>query len=565
MISLGELRVEATIPNLRTVSYFLYGIGHRLQLSEKTLFELELAVEEAAANIVEHAYPPGRLGDLLVQAEAMDDIVRITLTDWGEPFNPESVAPFDRNAPIEARMKGGMGLHFISSLSDSVMRKAAPQTGGPNTLILTKHVEPRAGGAHEPDLARELDAMLSVSEMAGSTLDLDALLRRIIDELIETIGAERGTLFLVDPEHDELFSRVLLEDPGVLREIRLKMGEGIAGHVAATGETINIENAYEDTRFVRDFDDITGFQSQSMLTMPMRNPQQEIIGVVQLINKEGGRFTARDERLLNAMAAQAVISIENARLYAQEIQQRLVNQELETARSIQKSFLPQNIPQHSGWEIAASWHPMREVAGDFYDFYPLPDGRIAVLIADVSGKGVPAALFMSLTVTVLRFAMSLNLAPAALLDQANRVIIANQQSAMFATVFVGYLDLATGVMEFASAGHNPPFLHRAGAGGCETLEAAGVAIGLFKNARFACKTTTLTPGDVLVFYTDGITDAIDPDDEEFGEERLGEIIRAHAAYPAQKIADLIVKEVAHFVEDQGTFDDETLVVIKRQR
>lgn len=560
---LGELRIEATIANLRTISYFLHGIGQQLQLSERTLFDLELAVEEAAANVVQHAYPPDQTGDILVRVESTDDLVRVTVTDWGKAFRPETTTPFDKNAPIEARLKGGMGLYFIHSLTDGVMRQAASKPEGPNKLILTKYIERRTSGTAEPDLARELDAMLSVSEMAGST-DLDALLRRIIDELITTIGAERGTLFLIDEERGELVSRVLLEDPGVLREIRVKIGEGISGHVAATGEIINIDNAYDDLRFKRDFDDITGFQSHSMLTAPIRNPQKEIIGVVQLINKTNGRFTRRDERLLSAMAAQAAISIENARLYAQEIQQKLINQELETARSIQKSFLPQNIPQRPGWEIAAFWRPVREVAGDFYDFYPLDDGRLAVVIADVSGKGVPAALFMSLSVTVLRFAMGLNLTPAALMDQANRTIIAGQESTMFATAFVGYLDSQTGIMEFASAGHNFPLLYRAKTGRCETLQAAGVAMGIFQNVHFNCETTQLGPDDVLVLYTDGLTEAIDPDDEEFGEVRLENVLTQHAARPAQEIADQIVKEVTRFTQDEGIFDDETLVVIKRQ-
>jgi serine phosphatase RsbU (regulator of sigma subunit) len=410
---------------------------------------------------------------------------------------------------------------------------------------------------------RELNAMLAVSQTMTANVDLDDLLRLIVNEVVTAIDAGGGTLYLIDEEEGELFSRVLLEETGELKEIRLKIGEGIAGHVAATAKVLNIQHAYDDPRFMRSFDQITGHQTRTILTAPMRNPQRKTIGVVQLLNKKGGPFTHRDERLLAAMAAQAAISIENTRLYAQEIQQQLTNQELETARTIQKSFLPQTIPQHAGWDIGAFWRPMREVAGDFYDFYTLPDGRLAIAIADVSGKGVPAALFMALTVTVLRFAMSLGLTPGELLDRVNSRLISDQQSKMFATVFVGYLDLDSGALQFASAGHNPPLLYRAATDHCEYLEASGVAVGVFKEADYAEETVTLADGDILVLYTDGITEVINAEEQEFGEERLEAIVVRQASCPAQELAELNVEAAATFAQNQGAFDDETLVVVKR--
>jgi sigma-B regulation protein RsbU (phosphoserine phosphatase) len=264
------------------------------------------------------------------------------------------------------------------------------------------------------------------------------------------------------------------------------------------------------------------------------------------------------------MASQAAIVIENARLYAQEIEQRLTSQELETARTIQTGFLPQHIPQRSGWDIAALWQPVREVAGDFYDFYPLPDGRLAIAIADVSGKGVPAALFMAFSVTVLRFAMSLNFAPAALLDRANQSILSDQRSKMFATAFIGYLDLDSGAIEYALAGHNPPLLYRAATGQCRALQVSGVAMGLFESATYVQEMVTLAEQDVLVLYTDGITEAINQKGEEFGEQRLENLVAQHASRSAKELAALIVESAATFAQDRGIFDDQTLVVIKRR-
>jgi sigma-B regulation protein RsbU (phosphoserine phosphatase) len=412
--------------------------------------------------------------------------------------------------------------------------------------------------------------MLTVSRSITAEVDLDDLLVLIINELVQAIEAERGAIYLFDPDTGELCSRVLSADSGGLTEIRLKPGQGIAGHVAVTGEVSNVQDAYADPRFQRSFDRLTGFHSRSMLTVPMRNPQGEVMGVIQVVNKRGGPFTDRDEGLLVAISIQAAISIENARLYAQEIEQRLISQDLATARMIQKSFLPQSIPEQAGWDIAVHWHPIREVAGDFYDLCALPDGRLAVVIADVSGKGVPAALFMALSVTVLRFAMSLSFSPGELMDRANQAIIANQGSRMFTTAFVGYLDLDSGHLQFASAGHNPPLLYRAATGRCEYLVARGVAMGLFEKAQFAEGVVTLDDGDVLVLYTDGITEAIDDREQEFGEKRLEGLVIQQAHRSARSLAERIVGATADFASGpalsagSGVFDDETLVIVKRK-
>ncbi len=534
-------------------------------MSEKSLFDIELAVEEAATNIINHAYPDSHeKGDILLRADEDGDIIQITLSDWGEPLDPRDVKPFDINAPVETRIKGGMGLHFIHKLMDKKKKKTTDGNEQPNVLTLIKHVERVSEQHATPSAIQELNAMRTVSEVMTSNINLDDLLNLIVNKLVNTINADRGTLYLLDEETDELVSRVLQDAGGQLSEIRLKVGQGIAGHVAATGETLNIPNAYDDPRFNSNFDRLSGYHTRSILTAPMFNPQQKIIGVVQLLNKRGSPFTFRDERLLAAMTSQAAISIENARLYEQEIQQQLINRELETARSIQASFLPDSIPEYSGWDIAATWHPIRNVAGDFYDFYRLSDGRLAAVIADVSGKGIPAALFMALSVTVLRFGMQMNLAPEEVTRRANELIISEQRSRMFATTFVGYITPENGAIEFSSGGHNPAIVYRADKQDCDYVTADGVAVGIFKEAEYKRSSTTLRHGDILVLYTDGITEVINNDQEEFGEDRLEEIVVQNAHETADTLVHLIMKAINIFSEDQELFDDATLVIIKRE-
>lgn len=564
MIFLGELRVQAEHENLRVISAFIHGIAQRLSLSDKCLFEIELAVEEAATNVISHAYPGAGKGALLVGATESGGFLTVSLTDWGVPLNPRNVKPFDLNAPIEQRIQGGMGLHFIHTLMDRVTRETARQPGDPNALHLAKRIERIPAGLTPVSAVQELNAMRTVSQMVTANIKLDDLLALILNKLVTTINAERGTIFLINEAQGELWSRVLLDPVGPLSEIRLKIGQGIAGHVAQTGETLNIADAYADPRFNREFDRATGFHTRSILTAPMLNPQQKIIGVVQLLNKIGGAFTPRDERLLAAMTSQAAISIENARLYQQEIAQQIIQRELDTAHAIQASFLPEELPHHPAWDIAALWQPVRAVAGDFYDFYPLGDGRLGVVMADVSGKGIPAALFMALCVTMLRFGMNLGLPPREAVRLTNERLIADQRSRMFATAFVCYLDLDDGRLEFANAGHNPPLAYRAATGAIETLSAHGVALGVFEAAPYQPQIAHLDAGDVLVLYTDGITEAINADEDEFGEDRLRDLIAAHAGLSARALADRVIEAVADFVGDADPFDDATLVVLKRQ-
>lgn len=563
MTFLGELRVTARSENLRIISHFIHGVGHRLLLTDKALFDLELAVEEAATNIINHAYPGEQKGDILLTATERGQFVQITLTDWGLPLNPDDVRPFDIHAPIETRIKGGMGLHFIHKLMDQVERETTLESGQPNRLRLMKIIERSQPGQRTPSAVQELNAMRTVSEVMTSNINLDDLLNLILNKLATTINAERGTIYLVDDSTGELWSRVLLEDVGPLSEIRVKIGDGIAGIVAQTGEILNIPDAYRDPRFNQEFDKVTGYHTRSILTAPMLNPQQKIIGVVQLLNKKDGPFTFRDERLLTAMTSQAAISIENARLYQQEMQQQIIRRELETAHGIQASFLPDQIPQYSGWDIGAIWCPIRNVAGDFYDFFELENGRLAAVIADVSGKGIPAALFMALSVTVLRFGMNMDLSPDEVTRRANAMIISEQRSRMFATTWISYINLSTGEMEFSSGGHNPALIYRATTHSCEYVNASGVAVGIFKEADYVLEHTKLNPGDIMILYTDGITEVIDDSEEEFGEGRLETLIMYHKDLSAQELTDRIIEAIATFAGDQELFDDATLVIIKR--
>ena len=210
MSYLGDLRVEARRDSLRTISFFINGIAQQINLSEQALFDVELAVEEAATNIISHAYPDGQNGIIEMHAELDSDQLRITLRDWGEPFDPRNVKPFDINAPVETRIKGGMGLHFIHTLMDGVQRHMSTHPDEPNSITLIKTVEHARIRRQRKREIQELSAMQTVSEVMTAGLELDDLLVIIVNKLVETVGAERGTLYLIDRERSEFCSKVLL-------------------------------------------------------------------------------------------------------------------------------------------------------------------------------------------------------------------------------------------------------------------------------------------------------------------------------------------------------------------
>ncbi len=241
--------------------------------------------------------------------------------------------------------------------------------------------------------------------------------------------------------------------------------------------------------------------------------------------------------------------------------------ELEIAADIQRSFLPDNIPVIQGFDVAATSVMAKEVGGDFFDvipmdLVPMENGSFAILIADVSGKGIPAALFMALSRIVVRVNAIWHHEPAKVITDANNIIVQDSKAGMFVTLFYGILSEQSRTMTYVNAGHNPPLIYRTGCDVFEELTNTGIAIGVLEGENFSQKSVKIDPGDILVLYTDGITESFSSQNEMFGESRLKSIIRKNASLSAVEIQDKIFNEVQIFSESEPQFDDITLLVIK---
>lgn len=244
---------------------------------------------------------------------------------------------------------------------------------------------------------------------------------------------------------------------------------------------------------------------------------------------------------------------------------RRINQELALAGQIQASFLPDDLPDVPGWQLAATLRSARETSGDFYDLIPLPNGRLGIVVADVADKGAGAALYMALSWTLIRtYAVEYPTRPELVLSAANGRIMMDARTSMFVTVFYGILDPAAGTLTYCNAGHDPPYLLSAQSGDAvQTLRRTGPLLGIFEDAAWEQRTVQLAPGDALVLYTDGVTDAEDGTGMFFGQERLLEIAKANRGRSAQDVQDVLLAEVQEFVGDAPQFDDLTLMVIVR--
>lgn len=296
----------------------------------------------------------------------------------------------------------------------------------------------------------------------------------------------------------------------------------------------------------------------------------EPMGALVVDTLDGGAQLA-DRRLniLTGVAQQTATAIQNARLHADTLERQKLERELQLARQIQVSFLPDQVPQVPGWDLAAYWQGARQVSGDFYDFVPLPasdcpGGRWGLVVADVADKGMPAALFMALSRTLVRTMAISGRSPAEVLARANDMIMADSRSDLFVTLFYAILDPERGVLSYANAGHNPPLLFSGRSGKVRPLAAQGMALGIATGLALEQREVRLAPGDLVLFYTDGVTDALNSEMDEFGLKRLRRAVEAHRTGSAADVIQAINQAVAEFVGDTPQFDDLTMVVLKRQ-
>jgi len=411
--------------------------------------------------------------------------------------------------------------------------------------------------------------LYEISADLSSQLDLNQLLTSTLQRVQQALDAPAASLLTV--EGDTLVFQVALgEKSDQIKPFRIPIEGSIAGWVVQNKEGTIVNNAKNDPRFYQAADAESGFVTSCLIAVPLL-AKEEAIGVIELFNKTNG-FSQKDLELLTAIASNAAIAIENARLYQAAVEKGRMERELQMALSVQTGLLPDQVPQLPGWEFATRWKPAKEVSGDFYDFICLDsaahtlfqnDALTGMLIADVTDKGMPAALFMAFTRSILRASLHQVSSPAEGITHANFHTCRESRQGLFVTLFYAQLSPANGDITYVNAGHNPPLVYRAARNTLEQLKPTGIPVGIDEDFKYLQAGITLASGDFLVGYTDGVTEAVNQANDEFGLERLEKVVLAHKHASADDLAAAIENAVIEFSPKGKQFDDITILAVKR--
>jgi len=409
--------------------------------------------------------------------------------------------------------------------------------------------------------------LLEISQKISGTLDLDLVLDHLLDAVRSAVPYDAAGIFALNrgaPAFHRGFSddfiggmalrgfdvRPLGGDP------MLKSGRGIVGHVIRTGESVMAPDVARDPRYVAG-----RHQTRSEVAVPILIDGR-VLGALNLESDRIDAFTHADLDLLHFFANAAAISIERAVLHRQLLDKKRIEHQLEIAREVQASLLPENAPDLPGFDISGVNLPTWQIGGDYFDYVALPGGQWGLAIADVSGKGVPSALIMATFRAALRSQVRVNSDMTSVMRAVNLLLCESIGSAEFVTAVYGVLDPAMGSFRYSNGGHNPPILLRAD-GATDLLEEGGMALGVFPENEYEAAVVEIRPADTLVLFTDGVVEVTDLRGTEFDTARLEQVLRANARLPAAQIIDSVVRSTQAYGRAEGYADDFTLMVVKR--
>ncbi|MDT4955653.1 MAG: phosphoserine phosphatase RsbU/P [Acidobacteriota bacterium] len=413
----------------------------------------------------------------------------------------------------------------------------------------------------------KLRLLLDITKKISRSLDLREVLNLVMDTLGSLIPYDAAGIYVLKcskldapapaPNQSCVFTTEAVRgyDIDDLMELRLKMGEGIIGHVALKGEPVISPDVRHDPRYVNARE-----ETRSEMVAPIIS-NDEVIGVFDLESDKLNAYDQDDLQVLLLLASQVAIIIEKVMLHEQLIEKKRLEGQLEVARQVQLELLPASDPKIEGFDICAWNFSTEEVSGDYYDWVSIYDDQIGLVIADVSGKGVPAALLMAFLRASLRAAIHIGYAPHISMAKVNYLLWESIERNQFVTAFYGVLDASNKTLAYTNAGHNPPLVMNAD-GTAHFIERGGLPLGMFRNTRYYEYYQSVEPGQTLVLYTDGVTEANGVGGEEYGRDRLEEAVRANRHLSAKDLITAIQQDVLVWTEGRGASDDMTFFIIK---
>ncbi|HJX91801.1 MAG TPA: GAF domain-containing SpoIIE family protein phosphatase [Pyrinomonadaceae bacterium] len=415
----------------------------------------------------------------------------------------------------------------------------------------------------------KLRMLLDITNKISRSLDLQEVLNLVMDTLDSLIPYDAAGIFVVQCVDKELVAQgeepctfkaeaVRGYDIDELQDLHLKLGEGFIGSVALSGEPLISHDVRNDPVYVNARD-----ETRSEMVAPIIS-NDEVIGVFDLESDELNAYSDDDLEVLKLLASHVAIIIEKVMLHEQMIEKKRLEGQLEVARQVQLELLPANDPELEGFDISAYNFPTEEVSGDYYDWVRIYDDQIGLVIADVAGKGIPAALLMVFLRASLRAATHVGYATHISMAKVNYLLWESIERNQFITAFYGILDAANRTLSYSNAGHNPPLLIGAD-GQSSFIDRGEQPLGMFRETRYHEYYHTFKPGEILVLYTDGVTESLSPAGEEFGRDRLVVAARNGARLSARELIASMQRSVMDWTDGAGSNDDATFFVIKAQK
>ena len=410
------------------------------------------------------------------------------------------------------------------------------------------------------DTAHDLEVLVEVARRMGETFELVPLLRTIEQAGLSALGCERATIFLYDRERDELYSKVATGTD----EIRFSAKLGIAGEAAQTRSVVIVADAYADARFNAEIDKRTGYRTRNLLTLPLITPDGEVIGVLQVLNKRDGSFSPRDEVLAGALGSLAAIAIKRQMLLDEAAVKQRLEHDLTIARDIQRRLLPKENPRLEGFDIAGWNQPADQTGGDCYDFRELGGNRLAFMIADATGHGIGPALIIAQCRALIRAVTDARDDLSVIAGKVNNLLCEDLPPDRFVTICFGILDAGAARLDYVSGGQGPLLLFRAATGEVEQFDATGLPMGVLPDTTMElADPIELAPGDIFILLTDGFLEWARPDGQQYGQERLVELVRTHRDQSCPDLIQTIYQDVLRFADGSSQLDDLTAILIKR--
>ena len=406
-----------------------------------------------------------------------------------------------------------------------------------------------------------LEQILEVTRKLAAPFDLPTILNEVVDAAREILDADRGTVFLYDSGSREFVLMVATD----MEPIRFPANRGIVGYCAQTLEIVNVPDCYADPRFDQSFDKKSGYYTRCSLTLPLIDYEDDsFVGVLQLINKREGIFTDVDERVAASLAAQCAVALQRVRLTEKMMLAEKLDREITVAREIQMGTLPKEMPKINGYDVAGTFHPADQTGGDLFDFVPLDDGQLVILMGDATGHGIGPALSATQVRAMNRVALRLHASLDSTFVHINDQLVDDLPDDRFVTAFLGLLDANQNQIQYHSGGQGPLMYFHAHNEELEWITPSTFPLGFMHQANLQpARVMDMAPGDLLGLISDGVYEYENEIGREFGQSGVAEIIRRHHQRPMNELVDIMFRSVREYASSSPQADDITIVLIKR--